>query len=363
MSRRERNEKRSVALFSIVAAVFMIAGKTTAGLLTGSLAILTDALHSFLDMGASIITYFAVRISDKPADGDHHFGHGKVESLAALFQVMILLVTCGWIVFEAVGRITDRSGIIHISYWAYAVIVGSIVIDITRVRSLRRAAKKYHSQALAADALNFSTDIYSSLVVLFSMAAVHLGFGWADPIAAIAVAVFIGVAVVRMAKQSIDVLLDRAPDDTEAVIRKTIDNYPEVITVNRLRLRSDGRMTFAELSLDIDRSLSFGLANEMAERLEAEMLRRLPRVDVTLSLNPASRESEKIADTVRYVVSAFNLTPHHLIISRRKRGYFISMHIEMSGEVTLDMAHDKTSEISERLHQSIDNLEKVVIHT
>ncbi|MCP4570548.1 MAG: cation-efflux pump [FCB group bacterium] len=358
------NEKKSVAAWSILAAVFLIAGKTTVGLLTGSLAILTDAIHSLLDMGASVITYFAVRISDKPADGDHHFGHGKVESLAALIQVLLLTGTCVFVGYEAIDRLRGTSEAeVSLSIWAYLVIVVSIAIDFTRVRALRRVAKKYSSKALEADALNFSTDIYSSLVVLFGLAAVNFGFSWADPLAAIGVAIFIISATIRMAKDSIDVLLDRAPAKADETIRSTVVDFPEILRIDRLRLRSDGRMTFAEMTLDIDRSLSFGGARDVVDRLNEKLKKRLPSADVTVTFNPASKDSEKIADTVRFVVNSFGYDQHHLIINRGAEGYFVSMHIEMPGEFSLDQSHRKATEITAKLHEAIEELDKAVIHT
>ncbi|MEE9443938.1 MAG: cation diffusion facilitator family transporter [candidate division Zixibacteria bacterium] len=358
-----KNEKRAVALYSILAAVVMIVGKSTVGLMTGSLAILTDALHSLLDMGASIITYFAVRISDRPADQHHHFGHGKVESLAALAQVIILLLTCIWIIYEAIGRLTSGESVIDMTPWAYIVIVAAIIIDITRVRALRRTAKKYKSQALEADALNFSTDIYSSLVVLFGLAAVSMGWPMADAVAAIGVAIFILTAIYRLGKQSIDVLLDRAPLDTEGIIIDIVTSEPEVIGVDSIRLRSDGRTTFAELILDVDRSLSFARASELKSWLNEKVRLAMKDVDVTCSFRPVSPESEEITSAIRFVVSSFGLSTHHVIIGEEDGGHFVSMHIEMPGDKTLDDAHNLTGEITKKLHETVKGLKKIVIHT
>ncbi len=356
-------EKRAVAFYSIIASVFLILGKAVVGIATGSLAILTDALHSFLDLSASTITYFAVRISDKPADREHHFGHGKVESLAALAETALLLLTCGVIIFEAVSRLITKAVPPRLNIWAFIVIVVAILIDISRVRALNRVARKHKSQALAADALNFSTDILSSVVVLLGLGAVKLGVPWADSVAAIGVAMFIISATVRMAKRAIDVLLDRAPTDIERIIRVVADSFPEVLNIADLRVRSDGRTTFGALALDVDRSLTFSRADELKRDIQEELKRRLPDADITLAFNPASKESEMIADSIRFVVSAFNLPTHHLIINRCDDGYFVSMHVEMPGNLTLDEAHRRAEEMKKKLHETIDDLHKVVIHT
>jgi len=360
---KKRNEKQSVALLSIVASIFLIIGKAAVGLITGSLALLTDALHSFLDLSASVITLFAVRLSDKPADREHHFGHGKVESLAALFEVLLLLLTCIYIGYEAVGRLIEGAPPPRLNIWAYLVIVAAIVIDISRVRALKRVAKKYSSQALAADALNFSTDILSSIVVLIGLVAIQLGIEWGDSVAALGVAVFILIATLRMGKQAVDVLLDRAPVELENSIRKLVRQFPEILSIESLRLRTDGRTTFGALRLNIDRSLTFSLVDRTKKKIQDELRRRLPRADITLTVNPASKESERVAETVRFVVSTFNYPLHHLIVNQTDNGYFVSMHIEMPGDISLDRAHDKSEEIKRKLQQAVPDLKRAVIHT
>ncbi len=363
MEERSGKEKRAVALYSILASVFMIVGKAVVGTVTGSLAIMTDALHSFLDLTASTITYLAVRISDKPADREHHFGHGKVESLAALAETVMLMAICGFFVYEALDRLISGGNPVHLNIWAFIVTIGAIIIDITRVRALTRVAKKYKSQALAADALNFSTDILSSVVVLIGLAAVKLGVPWADSVAAMGVAVFIVSATVRMARQAIDVLLDRAPADMEKTIRVIVNGFPNVLRIANLRVRSDGRTTFGALDLDIDRSLTFSRASDLKKQIGEKLKRRLPDTDITLTFNPVSKESEVVADTIRFVVSTFGLPLHHLIINQSEDGYFASMHVEMPGNLTLCEAHSRAEEIKQKLHEAIPNLYKAVIHS
>jgi cation diffusion facilitator family transporter len=356
-------EKKAVALYSIGASIFMIAGKGIIGLITGSLALLTDALHSFLDLTASTITFFAVRISDKPADREHHFGHGKVESLAALAEVLMLFLTCGLIIHEALDRLMTGASPVQLNIWAYIIVIVCIGIDISRVRALKRVAQKHSSQALAADALNFSTDILSSLVVLIGLGAVQLGIPWADAVAAIGVAIFIMTATIRMGKQAIDVLLDRAPTDIEPVIKQVVGEFPEILKISALRVRSDGKMNFGALNLDVDRSLSFSRANALKEKLQRRLKEKIPMADITLTFSPVSRDSELIAESIRFVVSSFNLPLHHLIINQTRDGYFASMHVEMSGDITLDEAHDRSEEIKATLCKSIPELRKVIIHT
>ena len=184
-----QKEKLNVALVSVFAAVFLTGSKLIIGIMTGSLGILSEALHSGLDMVAAVITYFTVRVSDKPADKHHHFGHGKTENFSALVETLLLLITCIWIIYEAFSRLMTGNTHIEISVWSYLVVIGSIIIDISRSRALSRVAKKYNSQALEADALHFSTDIWSSAVVLLGLICANFGFYFADSIAALGVSI------------------------------------------------------------------------------------------------------------------------------------------------------------------------------
>jgi len=185
------NEKNKVATSSFIAAIFLTTFKIIVGVMTGSLGILSEALHSALDLVAAGITMIAVRISDKPADKEHHYGHGKIENLSALAETLLLLITCVWIIYEALSRLISGNTHIEVNVWSYVVVITSIVIDYSRSRALMRVAKKHNSQALEADALHFSTDIWSSLVVLLGLVAANFGIFIADSIAAMGVALIV----------------------------------------------------------------------------------------------------------------------------------------------------------------------------
>ena len=195
-------EKKKVALISVFAAIFLTGFKLVVGLLTGSLGILSEALHSGLDLVAAVITYFSVRISDKPADKEHNYGHGKIENFSALIETFLLLITSIWIIIEAIKRLVTGQTHIEVSVWSYIVVVSSIIIDITRSRALYKVAKKHNSQALEADALHFSTDIWSSFVVLLGLICANFGLFFADSVAALGVAVIVLVVTYRLGKRA-----------------------------------------------------------------------------------------------------------------------------------------------------------------
>ena len=286
MTEIHNKEKLGVALNSVFAAIFLTASKIIVGVMTGSLGILSEALHSALDLVAAAITYFSVRVSDKPADDDHHFGHGKIENLSALIETVLLLVTCIWIVYEATHRLTTGNWEIEVTYWSYIVVVSSIIIDVWRSRALMKAAKKFNSQALEADALHFSTDIWSSAVVLLGLICSNFGIYWADSVAALGVAfIVIGVSY-RLGKKAIVVLLDQAPVGMKDEIRELAVSISEVKSISQIRIRNAGADYFVDITAQANYDMSFVQAHELSHKIEHAVQAKISRCDVTVHLEP-----------------------------------------------------------------------------
>lgn len=282
-----KSEKKNVALGSVIAAVFITTFKLIIGLMTGSLGILSEALHSGLDMVAAVITFFSVRVSDKPADKEHNYGHGKVENLSALFETILLLFTCFWIISEAIHRLTSGRTEIEVSVWSYVVVLSSIFIDFTRSRALSKVAKKHNSQALEADALHFSTDIWSSTVVLFGLIAYQfLGWVVADSIAALFVACIVLYVSFQLGKKSIDVLLDKSPKDTTAVVMQILESYPEIKYFHSLKARTAGADTFIKFNVHFNPELSLSQVHELCDRIESDIQSRIKRSEVYIHAEP-----------------------------------------------------------------------------
>ena len=283
---KERKEKRLVALSSVIAALFLTGGKLLVGILTGSLGIISEALHSGLDLVAALMTFFAVKISDKPPDKEHHFGHGKIENLSALFETLLLLITCVWIVYEAVNRLTTGETHIKVTFWSFAVIIISIIIDISRSRALMKVAKKYNSQALEADALHFSTDILSSGVVLLGLICSAFHYYIADSLAALIVACIVIVISVRLGKRAVDALLDRSPDISPESIIKISSEIPEIINIHDIRIRTSGPEIHIELNIHVAPKLSIEEAHLISHRLEARITQRISNSKVHIHIEP-----------------------------------------------------------------------------
>ncbi len=282
-----QKEKNRVALASVIAAVFITGFKLIIGLLTGSLGILSEALHSALDMVAAIITFFSVRVSDKPADKEHNYGHGKVENLSALIETLLLLVTCVWIIYEAVHRLISGNTHIEVSIWSYVVVICSIVIDFTRSRALYKVARKHNSQALEADALHFSTDIWSSTVVLFGLLSYQfLGWYAADSIAALCVAVIVLFVSYQLGRKAIDVLLDKSPVNTTLIVRTILKEFPEVLKYHGLKARTAGADTFIKFNVHFDPELSLREVHEVCDKIELKIQSLIPRSEVYIHAEP-----------------------------------------------------------------------------
>ena len=278
--------KKRIALTSVMAAVFLTTFKLLIGALTGSLGILSEALHSGLDLIAAVITFFAVKFSDLPADKEHNYGHGRIENISALIETFLLVVTCCWIIYEALHRLITKNIEIEVTVWSFIVIATSIIIDITRSRALYRVAKKYNSQALEADALHFSTDIWSSCVVLFGLAGAALKFYYADSIAALVVAAIVLSVSYRMGRKAFDALMDRAPDRIVELINVAISNMPSVLKFHDLRVRESGQTKFVELNIHVNKGLSLENAHGISENVEEEIIKIIPNCKVTVHVEP-----------------------------------------------------------------------------
>ncbi len=288
-----RDEKRFVALSSVAAAVVLTGTKLVVGFSTGSLGILSEAAHSGLDLVAAGVTYWAVRVSSRPADLDHTYGHGKFENLSALFETVLLLATCAWIVYESVERLFFADVVkIYPSVWGFVIMALSIGIDFSRSRALSRVAKKYKSQALEADALHFSTDIWSSAVVIGGLLVVFvarkLGIAWlekADALAALTVAGIVTGVSFKLGKKSIDDLLDAVPPGMKEQVAHVAE-VEGVVEILKVRIRRSGPELFADVTLSVLQDTSFQRAHDIATASEAAIRGLFPGTDVTVHTEP-----------------------------------------------------------------------------
>lgn len=364
-----RAEKRSVAGNSVLAAVVITLLKVVVGFTTGSLGILSEAAHSGLDLIAAIITFFSVRVSDKPADADHQYGHGKVENFSAFIETGLLLLTCVWIIYEAIQRLFFKSIEIEPSVWAFVVMLISIGVDVWRSRALGRIALKYDSQALEADALHFSTDVWSSSVVILGLLLVMVGrayhIGWlrdADPLAALVVAGIVVHVSWRLARKTVDALLDAAPTGVRSKIIDAVRRVDGVIEVDRVRIRRAGNRYFADVSVGLARTVTFQHSGRVAEMVTSAVQDVLPDADVTVNSVPRADRKENIFDKIRAVATRHNLNVHDVSVQDLEGRLHVEQHLELDERLSLKDAHDRVTALEAEMRQEVPQIKSILTH-
>lgn len=362
-------EKRAVAGNSVIAAVAITALKVMVGLATGSLGILSEAAHSGLDLVAAVITLFSVHLSDKPADADHQYGHGKVENFSAFLETGLLLMTCVGIIYEAIRRLFYQHVEIEPSVAAFAVMFLSMVLDYWRSRALGRIAKKYDSQALEADALHFSTDIWSSGVVIVGLLLVDLGrtysLFWlraADPIAALIVAGVIVYVSWRLARKTIDALLDAAPAGVRTRIMDAVSQVAGVLEVDRVRIRRAGNHYFADLSIGLARNMTFQRSEQAVNAVTTTVHGILPYADVVVRPVPRAQGSENIFDRIRAVATRHNLNVHDISVQDLGGRLHVEQHLELDEGLTLLAAHDRVTLLESEMRRDVPEISSILTH-
>jgi cation diffusion facilitator family transporter len=365
-------EQQAAAGNSVLAAVFLTAIKLVVGFFTGSLGILAEAAHSGLDLVAALVTFVAVRISGKPADEEHTYGHGKIESFSALIEIVLLFITCVWIVYESIQRLFFHFVEIDAGVWAFLTMGISIVVDINRSKMLYNVSRKYNNQALEADALHFSTDIWSSSVVLAGLALVWSGqnifpayaelLRKADSVAALGVAAIIILVSCRLGKRTIDILLDRAPEGMTQQIAAVANHVDGVLGTGQVRVRRSGPLFFVDLSVDVARNLPFERTHAIADSIETLVQRIAPGADVLVHTNPRVDNHESIAERIRTVVSKNQLAAHNISVHEAKGQTYVDLHLEVDDSLSLRLAHELASRVEQELRADIPCISHINTH-
>ena len=307
------NAKEKAALGSIAASAGLAAAKAAIGLMTGSLAILSEAGHSLIDLSATLLTYFAVRISGKPADAEHQFGHGKIESVSALAETALLFVLAAAVIWEAGQRLFGaQPHAVEATARLSSSSAARLSVDFFRARALDRVAKATSSQALEADALHFSSDMWSSVAVLIGLGGVALGYSRADAAAAIVVAVFICVAGWRLGRRTIDTLTDTAPAGVSERVAAIARRVPGVVVVERVRARPAGAVLFVELAVGISRTLPLDRVAAIKERVARAVRADLPDAEITIITEPRALDDETVRERVMVIARNSGLAVHHV---------------------------------------------------
>ena len=364
MSDREGGglSQQRTALLSVAAAIFLVAIKLVTGVASGSLALVAEAAHSGTDLVAALLTLFAIRVATRPADRDHNYGHGKAEHLAALGESTFLMAVSAFLGWQAVQRLLDDTPHqVDAAWWTFAVLALVIVIDAGRAAASWRASRQYHSAALASNALHFASDLAGTLAVVVGLIFVAAGEPKADAIAAIAVAIVVLLAAARLARQSIDVLMDRASVEADESIRAALADQP--VEVRRVRIRHAAGRDFVDLVVAIGADAGLSQAHTVADEIEDAVRRELPGADVLVHVEPRAAEGDL---RERATVAALSVPDirevHNVRVISIDGHYELSLHVKLPRNLSLAAAHDAVEHLEEAIRSSVPQITTVHTH-
>jgi cation diffusion facilitator family transporter len=362
MSHPLHNVKARVAAISIFASAGMAAAKFTVGIAIGSLALISEALHSSVDVVATVITWAVVRVSDRPADEEHHYGHGKLESVSALFVIAMLYVLAGGILVESWSRLREGAPPPAISVIPFIVLLIDIAVNFWRARALHRTARDTKSQALAADALHFASDVLGSIAVIIGLALSGLGYAWGDSAAAIAVAVMIALLGLRLARSTVETLVDRAPDGVSEKADAAIRAVPGVVDIERLRVRMVGSTHFIDAIVLVPRTFPIDRVDEIKRKAQEAVANALGDADLTFTAIPVARDNESVRERIMVIARNSGLAVHHVTVHDLGGKLTVSIDLEVDGDMALTAAHDIAHELERNIREEFGEDVEVDTH-
>jgi cation diffusion facilitator family transporter len=362
MSHPLHNNKARVAAISIFASAAMAAAKFTVGIAIGSLALISEALHSSVDVVATVVTWLVVRVSDRPADHEHHFGHGKFESLSALGVIAMLYVLAGGILVESWSRLSEGAPPPALSAIPFVVLVIDIIVNFWRARALHRTARDTKSQALAADALHFASDVLGSIAVMIGLGLSALGYVWGDTAAAIGVAVMISVLGLRLGRSTVETLLDRAPEGVSEKADAVIRAVPGVVDIERLRVRMVGSTYFIDAIVQVPRTFPIDRVDEIKRKAQAAVASALGDADLTFTAIPVARDNESVRERIMVIARNSGLAVHHVTVHDLGGKLTVSIDLEVDGDMALTAAHDIAHELERNIRDEFGEDVEVDTH-
>lgn len=346
-------QKQRAALVSVAVKVLLTIGKFVAAALSGSLALFSEAANNLGDVGVTLLSFYAIRVAAMPADDDHQFGHGKIEAFSALVQTGFLFALAVFILIEAAKRLVQGGADVEPGPFSFGVLVVSILVDATRWYSLNRVAKATRSAALAADALNFATDIVASLMALCGLLAALQGFKLGDAIAALGVALFVGVAGLRLGRETVGTLIDTAPKGLSGPIRETIDGVPGVISVGALRLRPIGTEILGDVVISVSRTLSLEKVESIKDAIATAVARENADVKIVVTAEPIALDDETVVERVLFIANKRHVPIHHVTVQSLGAGQSVSFDAEIDGRMPLGRAHEVVTALEEAISDEL----------
>src|SRR5579871_1317785 len=364
----ETREKRMAALLSVGSATLLVSLKTFLVYRTSSLGVLSEALHSALDLVAAIITFLSIRVSDRPADERHPYGHGKFENFSAFVETGLLLLTALYVIYEAFQRLFFRSVHIQPSWTAFIVLGVALAIDVTRAKKLEHVARRYSSEALEADALHFSTDVWSTIVVIAGIGFVWAGEAWnvpwlvyADAVAGLVVAGVIIWVGSRLGMKTLDALLDAVPVGLHDEITRAVGRMEGVQAVQRVRLRRAGNRYFVDATVSVPRTASLEQVHSWSDAIEQRVGQIVP-ADVVVHAEPQAPPAENLLESIRAAAQRMGRAIHDLSVQQQGEMLFVELHLEVDESLTLREAHAQATALEEAILALPEHLAEVNIH-
>lgn len=362
MSQSVHSEKSRVAAISMIASASMAVAKFVVGIAIGSIALISEALHSSVDLAATVVTWMVVQVSDKPADEEHHYGHGKMESLSALGVIAMLYVLAGGILVASYGRLRDGAVPPTLSVIPFAVLLIDIAVNLWRALALHRTARATKSQALAADALHFASDVLGSIAVIAGLALSGLGYAWGDAAAAIGVALVISALGLRLARSTVETLLDRAPDGVAEKATAALRTVPGVVDVERLRARMVGPTHFIDAIVQVPRTLPIDRVEAIKRQAQDAVSAALGDADLTFAAVPIARDNESVRERIMVIARNSGLAIHHVTVHDLGGKLTVSIDLEVDGEMALNAAHDIAHEFERNIRDEFGEDVEVDTH-
>src|SRR5712671_3408661 len=362
MSHPDHHAKSRVAAISMFASAGMAAAKFAVGIAIGSLALISEALHSSVDVVATVITWLVVRVSDRPADDEHHYGHGKFESLSALGVIALLYVLAGGILVESYSRLREGAPPPTISAIPFIVLLIDIAVNFWRARALHRAAHDTKSQALEADALHFASDVLGSFAVIIGLALSGLGYAWGDAAAAIGVAVMISILGLRLGRSTVETLLDRAPEGAAEKATAAIRSVPGVVGVERLRVRMVGPTHFIDAIANVPRTTPIDRVEAIKRTAQEAVSKALGDADLTFTAVPVARDNESVRERIMVIARNSGLAVHHVTVHDLGGKLTVSIDLEVDGDMALTAAHDIAQELERNIRDEFGEDVEVDTH-
>jgi cation diffusion facilitator family transporter len=354
--------KTNVAAISIFASAGMAVAKFAVGIAIGSLALISEALHSSVDVVATVITWLVVRVSDQPADKEHHYGHGKFESLSALFVIALLYVLAGGILVESWSRLREGAAPPTLSAIPFVVLVIDIAVNFWRARALHRTARATRSQALAADALHFASDVLGSIAVIIGLVLTGIGYAWGDSVAAIAVAVMISILGLRLGRSTIETLLDRAPEGVAEQATAAIRSVPGVVGVDRLRARMVGPTHFIDAIAQVPRTYPIDRVEAIKKAAQDAVSKVLGDADLTFTAVPVARDNESVRERIMVIARNSGLAIHHVTVHDLGEKLIVGIDLEVDGDMELAAAHEVTRVLERNIREDFGEDVEVDTH-